>query len=194
MFLTQTNEDFLKKDSGPSQDRILIFSTDSHLDTLATSDHWFADGAFKSQPILFDQLFVIHALQMDGNNVTCVPLVYCLTPNRTTATYNKILGKLKELRPALAPISIMTDFERALLKAFSLCLPTVEQRGCFFHFRQANFRHIQSKWYRQDYNMRIIFAELELLLICCLIWLFDLVFKAMLICWTCTRMSPSHFI
>jgi hypothetical protein len=157
MFLTQTGEDFLKWDSGyplagdnsrPSQDRILLFSTDSNLDSLAMSDHWFADGTFRAQTLLFDQLFVIHGLQMDGTNVMCAPLVYCLTPNRTTATYNKILGKLKELRPALAPLSIMTDFEHALLKSFSTCLPTVEQRACFFHFRQANFRHIQRKLHR----------------------------------------------
>lgn len=56
MFLTDSGEDFLKWDSGRSSDRILLFSTDSLLDCLTRSSHWFSDGTFKSQPVLFDQL------------------------------------------------------------------------------------------------------------------------------------------
>jgi hypothetical protein len=145
-FLMPSKEDVLKWDSAfinrdgenrLSQDRILLFPTDANLDTLAISDHWFPDGTFTSQPLLFDQPFVIYGLQMDAANVLCVPLVYCLTPNCTTSTYSKVLQKLKELRPALAPIS-----EQALQKSFTTTLPNVEYRGCFFHFRQANYRHI----------------------------------------------------
>jgi hypothetical protein len=94
-FLLPSKEDVLKWDSAfinrdgqnrLSQDRILLFSTEANLDTLAILDHWFAEGTFTSRPLLFDQFFVIRGLQMDGANVFCVPMVYCLTPNRTTAT------------------------------------------------------------------------------------------------------------
>src|SRR5581483_10066797 len=77
--------------------------------------------------------------------IYCVPTVYCLTPNRTTRTYTRILEKLKALRPGLAPTSIMTDFEQASLKAFAECFPQTDRRGCFFHFRQANYRKIQGR-------------------------------------------------
>jgi hypothetical protein len=38
----------------------------------------------------------------------------------------------------------MTDFEQALINAFSHSLPLTQHRGCYFHFRQANHRHISS--------------------------------------------------
>ena len=85
--------DFLKWDSGPANDRILLFATDAGLDCLTRSEHWFADGTFKSRPLLFDQLFTIHAYKSDGDNVLCFPVAYCLTPNRTTATYRRILNQ-----------------------------------------------------------------------------------------------------
>lgn len=145
LFKTPTQEDFLKFDSGADQDRILIFSTDANFESLKNCDHWFADGTFRSSPLLFPQLFVIHGLKQDGVNVLCLPLAYCLTPNRTTATYKRVFGQLKKLHPGLAPISIMSDFEQASRNAWSHCFPHVEQRGCFFHFRQANYRRIRSK-------------------------------------------------
>jgi len=145
-FLTPSKEEFNKWDSGCTNDRILIFSTDANLDTLRQCQHWFADGTFKSSPILFDQLFIIHGYKTDGVNVVCMPLVYVVTPNRITLTYKRVLEQLKALRPGLAPISIMTDFEAALLKAFSECFPNTDQRGCYYHFRQAIHRKIQSEY------------------------------------------------
>lgn len=115
-FLTPSGEDFVKWDNEAGNGRILIFSTDGNLKVLEKCDHWFADGTFKTRPLLFDQLFVFHGLLDDGANRLCVPLVYCLTPNRTTKTYTAILEKLKTLNPALAPKSIMTDFEQAFFK------------------------------------------------------------------------------
>jgi MULE transposase-like protein len=161
IFKTNNGEDFLKWDSGRQNDRILMFSTEANLDCLQRLEHLFADGTFKAQPTLFDQLFVIHGLRSDGENVLCVPLVFCLTPNRTTATYKRILEKLKELRPGLAPISIMTDFEQALLNSFASSFPDVDQRGCFFHFRQANYRHIQSKLQLFTFFFVEIYVEVD---------------------------------
>ena len=69
--------------------------------------------------------------------------VYFLTPNRTKVTYRRMFEKLKELRPNLLPLSIMTDFEQATQNAFLDTFPSIELRSCFFHFRQCNYRHIQ---------------------------------------------------
>lgn len=48
---TQTinGQPFLLYDSGPSNYRILLFSTHKNLDLMAQSIHWFADGTFKFQ-------------------------------------------------------------------------------------------------------------------------------------------------
>lgn len=147
-FTFPTTEDFLKHDiksTTNANDRILIFSTDQNLDWLQASEHWFCDGTFKVSPILFDQLLTIHGLRIDNGKVTSFPLVYCLTPNRIQTTYERILKALKVSRPGLAPITIMTDFERALINAFRSEFPTATHRGCFFHFRQANFKNIRGK-------------------------------------------------
>jgi len=145
IFFSPSNEDIVKWDSGRSNDRIVIFSTDANLDTLGRSEHWFADGTFKSCPILFDQLFILHGYKTDGENVICLPLAYVVTPNRTAVTYKRIFEQLKTLQPGLAPNSIMTDYESALLKSFTEAFPTTERRGCFFHFRQAVRRKISRK-------------------------------------------------
>lgn len=75
-----------------------MFATAANLDSLRVTDHWFADGTFSSRPLLFEQLFVIHGLREDGTKSLRVPLVFCLTPNRTSSTYKKILEKLNELK------------------------------------------------------------------------------------------------
>lgn len=44
---------FLINDNEPVESRILEFSTKENLDLLTKSDHWFADGIFKSCSPLF---------------------------------------------------------------------------------------------------------------------------------------------
>ncbi|OXA61802.1 hypothetical protein Fcan01_00233 [Folsomia candida] len=130
-FLGADDEDFLKIDvtiSTPNE-RVLVFCTNKNLDWLQASDHWFCDGTFKSSPTLFEQLIVIHGLRFDGNKVTCFPLVYVLAPNCLQRTYSRILAELKSLKPTLAPISVMTDFESGLRNAFVAVFPNVTMRG-----------------------------------------------------------------
>lgn len=113
-FTTYNGQSFLLHDSGPINDRVMIFGTEKNLDFLKTCDVWMFDGTFKSSPVLFDQIFVIHGYR-NGN---AYPLIYCLTPNRTTATYQSIFRKLKAINPNLAPTVIMSDFEKASRNAF----------------------------------------------------------------------------
>lgn len=131
--------DFLLFDSGPEASRILVFATRENLDFLASCPVWLADGTFKVAPSLFDQLFVLHGIR---GGVTC-PLVYALLPNRKTETYSRVLSALLDSQAGLAPTTIMTDFERAELSAFNEAFPRAEQKGCFFHFSQCFYRHIQ---------------------------------------------------
>ena len=46
----QDGENFLKYDSGPGNDRILIFSTTKNLEVLAEASSWFIDATFKVVP------------------------------------------------------------------------------------------------------------------------------------------------
>lgn len=151
---TKNGEEFLLFDSGPTEDRLLIFSTRRNLRLLAQAEHWYADGTFKTVPHLFHQLYTIHGLH---DNIA-VPLLYTLLPDKTKNTYIRLLQKLKELMPGTTPRTILTDFEYAMIEAVAQEFPRSRQRGCFFHFTQCIFRKIQSEGLKQRYETDAEFA------------------------------------
>lgn len=54
--VTNDGNNFLLFDSGPIDNRILVFGTIKNLELLAASNVWLADGTFKHVPLLFYQL------------------------------------------------------------------------------------------------------------------------------------------
>lgn len=145
---TVAGKNFLLYDSGPTNDRILVFSTEENLNFLFRSKHWFADGTFKTSPNLFFQVFTIHGVEK--NEV--IPCVYALLPNKTEETYIRLLEEVKKLKPNLSPQTVMLDFEKASVNAFHSSFPSIEIRGCFFHFSQSLWRKIQSAGLQTRYS------------------------------------------
>jgi len=82
-----TDEDFLLFDSGPSPDRVLLFSTKKNLETLGDVQHWYSDGTFKSSPSIFTQVFTVHGVKQGAT----LPLVYGLLPNKTQQSYERFV-------------------------------------------------------------------------------------------------------
>ena len=132
-------ENFLLFDSGNNNQRILIFGTTQTLDILQAADNWYCDGTFKASPSLFDQLFVIQGQFREK----ILPLLHVLMPNRLQSSYERALAAICNLKPNLTPATVMSDFEQASLNAFHDNFPAARQRGCFFHFSQAVWKHIQ---------------------------------------------------
>ena len=126
---------------------LTILPTQENILTLARYPHWFCDGTFDSAPIGY-QLYTIHALL---NETVTILLVYCIAKDKTELTYNQIFATLKEHNPSLNPASIMIDFERAAFNALTQNFPNAEIQGCFFHFGQAIWRHIQALGLQQRY-------------------------------------------
>jgi len=126
-------EPFLLYDSGNDSSRFLIFATENNLTTLASSSQWFCDGTFSVTPLLFTQMYSIHCEFQDG----VLPMVYVLMSRMTKNDYVNVLEALNTLNPNLAPESIMTDYERSAISAFSDVFPLAGLRGCFFHFSQC---------------------------------------------------------
>jgi hypothetical protein len=122
-----SGERFLLFDSGPSDDRILIFSTQRNLQLLVRCQHWYADGTFKCAPPLFNQLYTIHGVKY--HNV--IPSIFALMPNRTEATYERVFTALKSLEPSLQPTTITTNYELASINALLHAFPTTSQRVVF---------------------------------------------------------------
>lgn len=146
--ITETGEEFLLYDNGKINDRILIFSIRRNLRLLAASQHWYMDGTFKTAPALFEQLYTIHGIRF--NNV--IPAVFALLPNKSELTYSHLFDQLKILEPTVAPQSIMTDFELSAINAIGNHFPNANRRGCFFHFNQSIYRHIQSNGLQHRYE------------------------------------------
>ncbi|KAB0801401.1 hypothetical protein PPYR_01533 [Photinus pyralis] len=148
--ITTNGELFLLHDSGPVNDRILIFSTARNINLLAMSQHWYADGTFKVVPPLFLQLYTIHGIK----DHVAIPLIYALLPNKTEQTYLNLLREIKNLLPAddAQPQTIMTDFEVAMINAIRIEFPQTIHRGCFFHLCQSIFRHIQENGLKREYE------------------------------------------
>lgn len=68
------------------------------------------------------------------------------------ATYNIILSKLKEAEPLLNPRTIMVDFEKAAMEAVKASFPDTTVKGCYFHFCQCIYRHVQRFGLQAEYQ------------------------------------------
>ena len=92
------------------------------------NDSWFADGTFKTAPLLFAQLCTIHAIHHD----CVVPLVYALLPDKSQQTYERLLSVLKDKVSQLNPRSVMIDFEIAAKQAFEVVFPRQLRADAYF--------------------------------------------------------------
>ncbi len=158
-----SGEDFLYFDSGNVENRILVFTTKRNLELVLRSEHWYADGTFKTSPLLFTQLYTLHGLK---ENIS-LPLVYALLPDKTANSYKIFLECIKNCEPNYSPISITTDFESAMIKACSKVFPASNLRGCFFHFSQCIMRKLQACGLKRKYEVDAEFA-LKMRMLCAL--------------------------
>lgn len=147
---TSDGRQFLAFDTGiDDPNRILLFCTEDGFDFMVSRSHWFADCTFKCSPEIYYQVFSLH-VYVSG---TVVPILYALLPNKTRDTYRRLLTKIAEFRD-FHPASIVTDFENAMITAFSDVFPGATQIGCFFHFSQCIFRQVQTNGLLTDYADR----------------------------------------
>ena len=116
-------------DNSPeAEECVIIFSTEDHLQGLATCDTCYMDGTFSVAPRLLHQLYAIHG--QIGN--VFLPLAYVLLQRKTQTTYEIMLRALKQAR--CNPSVIIVDFERSVkLAVVSVCGQQVNIQYCFYH-------------------------------------------------------------
>lgn len=94
-----------------------------------------------------------------------MPLVYILASGKREEDYNSIFRAILNLEPAINPTDIVTDFEMAAINAVRTNFPLAEPHGCFFHFSQNIWRHIQKVGLQSIHNEDAEFAfQLRLLI------------------------------
>ena len=135
---------FLMYDSGAvvnEKDKILerfmVFGTDQNTHQLENA-HCYADGTFDVAPLLFLQVYTIHALVLGR----CLPMIYGILSRKTQTMYESFLSVIRN-KISRPPKSITSDFEKAFLNAVKTVFPSIVLFGCFFHFKQNMFRKIQ---------------------------------------------------
>ena len=73
-------------DEAYNDKRIVLCSSDWGLQNLAYSLHWATDSTFKISPVLFQQLYTIHATVL---GIT-VPCAYALLQDKSAHTYRQV--------------------------------------------------------------------------------------------------------
>ncbi|CAF1314959.1 unnamed protein product, partial [Didymodactylos carnosus] len=154
---TKTNRDqtFLQFDSGPTDQRILIFSTKKQLKMLKNGSHIYLDGTFDVVPELYFQLYTIHVTYL--NHI--LPAVYVLLPGKKQCLYKTMFKELKNLVPDFDPLNVMIDFERATINVIKSLFPTTVLNGCFFHLCQNIYRAVTRFGLKTLYGENENFAQ-----------------------------------
>ncbi|CAF3908176.1 unnamed protein product [Rotaria sordida] len=153
--ITKRNDIFLRIDTGPGPDRLLIFSSSEQATILESSIDFFTNGTFEIVPNIFYQLYVIHAVHREH----VIPVAFCLLQRKTTNTYQNMINKILEFAPAWNPQNLMIDFEKAVMNVFSTSFPQASLSGCYFHLRQSIHRQLQAQGLQKQYEDDIDFAH-----------------------------------
>lgn len=157
---TIRGEPFLQFDSGPGNQRILIFASNEQLSILEETEHILIDGTFKVRslivnemnerkhllikvaPTIFTQLYSIHGVYRNS----VIPLVFALLSDKQESTYQKLIEALQVLCPSWNPKTVMADFEKAAInafqKAFNSATHQLSVSGCFFHLQKSIIRKV----------------------------------------------------
>ncbi|XP_018494654.1 uncharacterized protein LOC108864134 [Galendromus occidentalis] len=89
----------------------------------------YVDGTFSLSPKLFQQVFVVLA-ERSG---FVFPVCYALLPNKSQASYTRMIQLLCTAWPHFKPTTVSLDFELGLINAFRTTFPDAEMNGCLFH-------------------------------------------------------------
>lgn len=135
----------LAEKSFNNNDKIVILGSRYSLQLLSEAKCWLMDGTFQVAPLFMRQLFAIHGKV--GSEI--VPLVFCIMSSKSEEAYKEFFYELCLLsvnfRINLEPDRIISDFEKASVKAARQFIPSAEYKGCFFHFGKIIWRQIQQK-------------------------------------------------
>ena len=134
---------------------VAVFATKKMIKTLRKTTCIYMDGTFRTAPEPYVQLVTIQGCYRGF----IIPLAFCLLIGKTTGHYRQILQYLKrnirrETGRHWNPPRVVTDFEHSLLIALQTEFPNTHLSGCYFHFNQSLWRHLQqlglTRSYRHD--------------------------------------------
>ncbi|CAF0973217.1 unnamed protein product [Rotaria sordida] len=94
--------------------RLLLFASHEQLKLLFESQIILMDGTFSASPLIFEQVYCLHAIKYQQSFVC----VFGLLPDKKKSTYKYLFRELQniatEMNMKFSPVTIMSDFEPAL--------------------------------------------------------------------------------
>lgn len=134
--VTLDDRRFLLADITKHKKRIIIFSTDEQLSLLFKAKQVMMDGTFDACPPHFDRIYTLHAIKHGRCKSLssllsyqlafilfslAYPCAIALLSGRSTTIYRQLFNELESQATRLQldfnPVRIMSDFEKALIKA-----------------------------------------------------------------------------
>jgi hypothetical protein len=136
---------FMDYIDGDKSKLMLVFISEHSAWALGKSTDIYCDGTFDTCPAPFGQLYFI--LGQMGPSKRAVPCIFALLPDKEGKTYQHLWNVIKsqvEFEEGL-PVTVMSDFEKAVLNTMEKAFPSANVRSCHFHHKQAIQRNIQTK-------------------------------------------------
>ncbi|CAF1477028.1 unnamed protein product [Adineta ricciae] len=138
--MTKRGDTFLFYDGQLGTKRGLVFASENDLSYLIKQKHWYCDGTFYTSPSIFYQIYSIHAYD-EGLSSPCV---FALLADKLETTYQAffimLFNTMNKFRSQIQLETVTIDFELAVKNTFAKNFPTVQVKGCLFHYGQALFR------------------------------------------------------
>ena len=147
---------------------VAIFATDFELRQIANSATIYIDGAFKTAPAPYRQIFTIHCEFMDR----VIPLAVALLTGKTQQHYDTVINSILQGCRQLSGNniiniqSVVSDFEQAIINAVRVALPNARLCGCYFHFAQNPWKHLQDLGLKVAYGNDIYLKKCLRLCFC----------------------------
>jgi hypothetical protein len=123
---------------------IAVFTTRRMLTAMQAAQCLYLDGTFCTAPRPYMQMVTIHGMYLGF----VIPLAFCLLTGKNVGQYRQVLRSVKRavLRVTgqpLLPGKVVLDFEHGLILAVETEFPLARAAGCYFHFTQSLWRHVQ---------------------------------------------------
>lgn len=123
-------------------EKIIIWSVKPFVTKMNRVTQIFVDGTFKITPVGFYQ-FVTIMYYCEITNMY-LPCMFFLLTGKTESIYNMAFSLVRTTFSNWKSLKYITcDFEKALMNSLFNSFSGTELVGCFFHFKQANYRQLQ---------------------------------------------------
>ena len=133
---------------------IAIFATDIELNSLAGCVTIYVDRTFQTAPAPYKQVFTVHGEVHDRILNLASALLTGKTQQHYDLLFQNLIIEMRRVRPN-NPINVrlvVTDFETAVITSVQNAFPGIQVGGCYFHFVQSLWRHVQTLGLSVAYN------------------------------------------